>query len=172
MSTEGIKEAIAKMSKDGSEAHIVLCTVDSVDLTKNTCTCIPVIEGADLLGVKLMAKNQVGFLIIPKVDSHVIVCVQNNTSYVAMFSEVDEIQLNGDAYGGVIKVDDWLQAYNTQITTLKTAITAALTSIDASIVALGGASVSSPAFTAATATITNVQASTIINNTVKHGDGN
>lgn len=170
MSYEGIKESLKNLSKDGTETRLVLCTVDSVDSVKKTCTCIPISGGADLLSVKLIAKNQTGFYIIPSVDSHVVVSIQDNLSFVSMFSKVDEIQLIGDSFGGVIKVDSWLQSYNTQITTLKTAITAALTSIDASIVALGGASVSSPAFTAATATITNVLASAITNSKVKHGN--
>lgn len=166
-----IKSALQMAAKDGSEANFILCTVESVDTAKKTCVCEPVSGGAELMGVKLMAKNQTGFYIIPSVNSHVVVCVQNDLSYVTMFSEVDEIQLNGNNYDGLIKVVDLLNEINTRNTTLKTAITAALTSIDASIVSLGGASTSSAAFTAATASLTNILKASVINNTVKHGNG-
>ncbi len=168
---EGIKDAIKFLSKDGNETQFVLCTVESINTTNKTCVCEPVSGGAEIMGVKLMAKNQTGFYIIPEVDSHVIVCVQENLSYVTMFSEVSEIQLNGDNYNGLIKVVDLLNEINTRNTTLKTAITTALTSIDASIVSLGGASTSSAAFTAATTTITNILKATVENTTVKHGNG-
>ena len=98
---EGIKDAIKFLSKDGNETQFVLCTVESINTTNKTCVCEPVSGGAEIMGVKLMAKNQTGFYIIPEVNSHVIVCVQENLSYITMFSEVQEIQLNGDNYDGV-----------------------------------------------------------------------
>ena len=168
---EGIKEAIKFLSKDGNEAQFVLCTVQSIDTTKKTCVCEPLSNGAELMDVKLMAKNQKGFYIIPDIDSQVIVCVQENLSFITMFSEVSEIQLNGDNYYGLIRVVELLNEINTRNTTFKAAITAALTSIDASIVSLGGASASSAAFTAATATITNILKASVENTTVKHGNG-
>lgn len=170
---EEIRKAIKTITKDDKEVFGTRCTVKSVNLTKNTCYCLPLdTSKADLVNVQLIADEQTGFLLIPAVNSIVTVeYLSNEQYYVSQFSKLQLIKLNGDANGGLIKVDDWLQSYNTQITTLKTAITAALTSIDASIVALGGASVSSPAFTAATASITNVLANTITNTTVKHGNG-
>lgn len=108
----GIKSAIQLLAKDGAETNFILCTVSSVNTTKKTCICEPVSGGADLMGVKLMAKNQTGFYIIPKVDSHVVVCVQNDLSFVTMFSEVQEIQLNGDNYDGVPIVGNLVQKLN------------------------------------------------------------
>jgi hypothetical protein len=125
------------------------------------------------MDVRLMTDTtKKGFYIIPKVGSLVIVSMINNEAgYVSLFSEVEEIQLNGDAYDGLIRVVELLNEINTRNTTLKTAITAALTSIDASIVSLGGASASSAAFTAATTTITNILKASVENTTVKHGNG-
>lgn len=167
-----IRKSIREIAKNDGEMYSVVCTVDSVNTSAKTCKCVPVDGKADLLGVRLMAQNQTGFYIIPKVNSVVVVTMTNGfTGYVAMFSEVQEIQLNGSNYDGLIKVEDVLSAINTRNTTFKTAITAALTSIDASIVALGGASVSSAAFTAATASITNILKASVENTTVKHGNG-
>ena len=109
---EGIKEAIKFLSKDGNEAQFVLCTVQSINTTKKTCVCEPLSNGAELMDVKLMAKNQTGFYIIPEVDSQVIVCVQENLSYITMFSEVSEIQLNGDNYDGIPIVGNLVQKLN------------------------------------------------------------
>jgi hypothetical protein len=109
---EGIKDAIKFLSKDGNETQFVLCTVESINTTNKTCVCEPVSGGAEIMGVKLMAKNQTGFYIIPEVNSHVIVCVQENLSYVTMFSEVNEIQLNGDNYDGIPIVGNLVQKLN------------------------------------------------------------
>ncbi len=109
---EGIKDAIKFLSKDGNETKFVLCTVESINTTNKTCVCEPVSGGAEIMGVKLMAKNQTGFYIIPEVNSHVIVCVQENLSYVTMFSEVSEIQLNGDNYDGIPIVGNLVQKLN------------------------------------------------------------
>ena len=174
MSTKEIKTALKKILDPNQEIYGIPCTVDSVDVTARTCYCIPIETGkADLIDVRLIADtDKKGFLIIPKVGSVVFVTMINNEAgYVSMFSEVSEIQLNGDNYNGLIKVVDLLNEINTRNTTLKTAITTALTSIDAAIVSLGGASTSSAAFTAATTTITNILKATVENTTVKHGNG-
>lgn len=109
---EGIKDAIQALSKNGNEAAFILCTVESINTTNKTCVCEPVSGGAEIMGVKLMAKNQTGFYIIPEINSHVIVCVQENLSYVTMFSEVQEIQLNGDNYGGLVRIQELTDKLN------------------------------------------------------------
>jgi hypothetical protein len=167
-----IKDALKLAVKNGDDTYSIVCTVESIDTTRKTCVCEPVGGGAELMGVKLMAKNQTGFYIIPKVNSQVIVTITPEfVAYVAMFSEVSEIHLNGSDNSGVIKVVELLNEINTRNTTLKTAITTALTSIDASIVALGGVSSSGAAFTAATATLTNILKASVESTTVKHGNG-
>jgi hypothetical protein len=144
-----------------------------VDEVKKTAYCIPLDESkADIMDVRLIADNKTGLFMVPKKGSIVIVSfISNEAAYVSMFSEVDKILLNGDANGGLIKIQDLLTEVNNRNTTFKTAITAALTSIDASIAALGGASASAAAFATATAAITNILKATIENTTVKHGNG-
>jgi len=172
--TKDIKTVFRKLTEKNEEIYGIPCVVDSVDIVAKTCYCIPIETGkADLMDVRLISDtDKNGFLMIPKVNSAVFVTMINNEAgFISMFSEVSEIQLNGDNYDGLIKVDDILNEINTRNTTIKTAITAALTSIDASIVALGGVSSSSSAFTAATASLTNILKATVINTTVKHGNG-
>lgn len=170
---EEIRKAIKTITKDDKEVYGTRCTVKSVNLTTNTCYCLPLDESkADLVNVQLIADDQTGFLLIPAVNSIVTVeYLSNEQYYVSQFSKLQGMQLNGDVNGGLIKIEDLLSAINTRNTTLKTAIAAALTSIDASIVALGGASVSATAFTAATTTITDILKVTIENTTVRHGNG-
>lgn len=170
---EEIRKAIKTITKDDKEVFGTRCTVKSVNLTKNTCYCLPLdTSKADLVNVQLIADEQTGFLLIPAVNSIVTVeYLSNEQYYVSQFSSLQKILLNGDAYGGLVKVEDLLSEINTRNTTFKTAITTALTSLDASIVALGGVSTSSAAFTAATASITNILKALVENTTVKHGNG-
>lgn len=168
--SEDIKDAIKGLAFNDASIRAILCTVTSVDTTKKTCVCEPVTTGADLLGVKLMAKNQTGFYIIPKVDSHVVVTVEADFSYVSMFSEVDEIQLNGDNYDGLVKIQELVDklnnledAFNQHILLYNTHTHAGVTS--------GGSSTSPPAATDTNVLIPTVQTE-LENLTVKHGDGN
>lgn len=163
---EEIKDAIQALSRTGNEASFILCTVESVDSTKKTCVCEPVTGGAELMGVKLMAKNQTGFYIIPKVDSQVVVCVQGDLSYVSMFSEVDEIQLNGDNYDGipiisalVDKLNNLENAYN-QFVALYNAHTHPETSVNTLVPS-----------TLNTNLLTPTTQTELENLTVKHGNG-
>lgn len=163
---EGIKEAIKFLSKDGNEAQFILCTVQSVDLTKKTCVCEPLSNGAELMDVKLMAKNQTGFYIIPDVDSQVIVCVQENLSYITMFSTVQEIQLNGDNYDGIPIIGTLVQKLNNlenafnQFVVLYNAHTHAETSVNTLVPS-----------TLNTNVLINTTQTELENTTVLHGNG-
>lgn len=109
-----IKNALRKLTESGEETYCIPCTVSSVDISAKTCYCVPLDGRADLMDVRLMTDtSKVGFLIIPKVDSYVIVSMINNEGgYVAMFSDVQEIQLNGDNYDGIPIVGNLVQKLN------------------------------------------------------------
>ena len=55
-----IIEAIRKISKPNHLGYSIVCNVESVDLTENTCYCSPINGDADLVGVRLIADNQIG----------------------------------------------------------------------------------------------------------------
>lgn len=171
MSKSGIKEAVRALSKTNNEINCIVCTVDSIDTTKKTCYCLPIDESkADLMNVRLMADNKTGFLIIPKVGSVVIVSyISNEMTYVSMFSEVDEIQLNGDNYGGLVRIQELTDKLNN----LENAFNQHLVLYNAHThagVTSGGSSTAVP-----TAVDTNVLTPTVKteleNQTVKHGNG-
>lgn len=153
-----IINAIREISKANKTNYSIVCTVSSIDLTANTCYCVPVNGDADLTEVRLIADNQKGFLLIPEVDSIVIVgFLSDSSSFVSMVSEVSEIQLNGDTFGGLIKIDDLTSSINTMINNINTQ----LTSIAAGITGAGGAYTPIP--------LTTFNKTAYENTTVKHG---
>lgn len=172
-STEDIRKAIKGLSEKTGMVNI-LCKVESVDLVNKSCYCQPVFGGADIQDVRLIADNQNGFLIIPAINSVVIVSMLNQAvGYVSMFSNVQEIQLNGDNFGGLIKIDNLKSQYDTNFTNLKAAIQAALAPVDAIMVALGmPAPLASQIFNTAAQSVVNLNKTPLENTTVKHGNGN
>ena len=144
-----------------------VCTVSAVSLADLTCTCTPVNGDADLLDVRLMSQSANGFLILPSVDSIVIVSsIDNRTYYVSMFSEVDEIQLNGDTYDGLVKVGDLV----TKLNNLENKVNAIITAYNAHIHVETGAS-TAPTVSLVVGTLTPTVQANIENTTVKHGNG-
>ena len=144
-----------------------VCTVSAVSLADLTCTCTPVNGDADLLDVRLISQSANGFLILPSVDSIVIVSsIDNLTYYVSMFSEVDEIQLNGDTYDGLVKVNDLV----TKINNLENKVNAIITAYNAHIHVETGAS-TAPTVSLVVGTLTPTVQANIENTTVKHGNG-
>jgi hypothetical protein len=114
-SKQDIITAIRQIANIGDEVYSIVCKVKqgSVDLNEKTCICVPINGDAEIWDVKLMAKNQTGLFIIPKDNSDVIVTMTNKTSgYVAMFSELEEIQLNGDNEDGLVKINDLVTKLN------------------------------------------------------------
>jgi hypothetical protein len=81
-----------------------------------------------------------------------------------MVSEVDQIYLNGENNGGLIKIDNLKSQYDAGIAAIKAACVAGFT-------ALSGldSGVSLSAFNAAAASIQNLNLTPLQNNTVKHG---
>lgn len=155
-----IKDLVQQLAKT-ENTDCILCKVNSVDLTSKTCYCIPINGDADLIDVKLIANDNKGLLLIPEVDSVVIVSnIQNSSYYVSMFSKVSEIQLNGDDYNGLIKIDDLTTSLNTIINNINTQLTA----ISAGISGAGGTYTPVP--------LTTLNKTTYENTTVKHGSGN
>lgn len=165
-----IKYAIRELAKDNEEIFSIICKVESVDLANKNCYCVPIDNKADLMDIKLIADNKKGFIIIPKVGSVVIVSMtSNSTGYISMFSEVEEIQLNGDNYGGLPQIQKLVEKYNVlekSINDLKTVFTSWVP-----VPNDGGAALKT-AITLWVGQVLNVtQKSELENTTVKHGNG-
>lgn len=179
-----IISAIRNIAKNDDEVYSILCTVAYVDETNNTCDCVPVLEAPDLLGVKLMPLDEEGqlvkgFLMIPKLGSMVVVTMLNKEDgHVTMFSEVEEIQLNGKNFKGLVKIEDLVDklnnledAFNTHISNYNNHIIAYNLHTHLGVTTgMGATGITTPA-SQDTQNLTLTQVSDLENNTVLHGDG-
>lgn len=165
-----IAEALREIVKTDEENYSVACKVISVDNSNKTCKCEVISSGLNLFNVRLMSNNNTGFLIIPKVNSIVLVTMLNKfTGYVGMFSEVEEIQLNGDSYDGLVRIGDLVDKLNN----LENALNQHLALYNAHTHAGVTSGISSTAVPSAidTNVLTPTTQIELENLTVKHGNG-
>ena len=108
MSDNAIKQAVRIMAGTHNKTftQAIVCSVSAVDIPSRTCTCTP-LGGAttsDFTNVQMMAEVDDGILLVPAIDSTVIVChSERNVPYIALYSElqkifliaVDQIELSG-----------------------------------------------------------------------------
>jgi len=133
--SKDLRDALRSLVKPNNDGFAKVCTVDSIDLDKLICYCIPLNGDADLVGVRLMANIDNGFLLIPELNSIVVVSfLSDSSAYVSLVSKVSEVQLNGKNFNGLIKIDEQTAKLNQLVNELQ----AQLVLISAAIVALGG----------------------------------
>ena len=103
-----IRETILEIVKDQFKTvYGVPCTVKSVNSSERTCDCSPINDDADILDVRLLAGDGNGLTYIPKVGSVVIVKMISDVSgFVAMFSQLDNIQFLDGSFGGLTKTPE------------------------------------------------------------------
>lgn len=163
-----IIDSIRKIAKENEEIYSIVCKVKNINVTEKICDCEPIDGSADLLNVRLMAENKTGFLIIPTDGSIVIVTMLNKyTGYVSMFSEVDEIQLNGDNEDGLVKVNDLV----TKLNNLENLVNNILTTLKTTTIPLApsGTYPFAPLYAAFNLIAPITNKTDIENNKVKHG---
>lgn len=130
-----LRDALKTLTKPNNDGYSKVCTVDSVDLVNRTCYCIPINEDADITEVRLMANIDNGFLLIPEVNSVVVVSfLSDSSAYVSLVSKVSEVQLNGTNFNGLIKIDEQTAKLNQLVTELQ----AQLVLISTGITTAGG----------------------------------
>jgi len=103
-----LKQLIEQLADKGDQVYSKVCKVISVDTEERTCEVEQLSGGANIPSCRLQAAiNQSdGFMLVPAVGSFVIVSWLNkNVAYVSLCSQLEEIQLNGDQYGGGIIAD-------------------------------------------------------------------
>jgi hypothetical protein len=164
-----IKKALTDFVKRLDNPMPLICKVTSIDLNALTCYCEPVNGDADITDVRLMAQKSNGFLIIPKLNS--IVCVtfiDDSNAYVSMFSEIDEIQLNGKNFDGLVKA----QQLTNKLNALENKVNALITACGSQVVTLAPSGTFPLAnfFTSVTPLTPTMQID-IENIKVKQGDG-
>lgn len=155
-----LRDALKTLTKPNNDGYSKVCTVDSVDLVNRTCYCIPINEDADITEVRLMANIDNGFLLIPEVNSIVVVSfLSDSSAYVALVSKVSEVQLNGTNFNGLIKIDEQTAKLNQLVTELQTQLGLIATGI-----AAGGGSYTP-------ATLSTFNKTDYENIKIKQGDG-
>jgi hypothetical protein len=164
-----LRDSLRKLTTPNSNAYSKVCTVDSVDLVNLTCYCIPINDDADITEVRLMANIDNGFLLIPEVNSIVVVSfLSDSSAYVSLVSKVSEIQLNGTNYDGLVRVQELTDKLNNLENKLNDLITACSSQVVT--LAPSGTFPLDSFFTSVTPLIPTQQIE-IENQKVKQGDG-
>ena len=116
-----------------------------------------------------MANIDNGFLLIPEVNSIVVVSfLSDSSAYVSLVSKVSEIQLNGTNYDGLVKVQELTDKLNNLENKLNDLITACSSQVVT--LAPSGTFPLASFFTSVTPLIPTQQTE-IENQKVKQGDG-
>lgn len=109
-----LTEAIRTLSgMDQLTYESMICKVTDIDTTKFTCTCLPIDGSADFIEIPYNVGAVKGFVLEPKDGSYVaLTTTSETTGFVSMVSEVNQIYLNGDNEGGLVKVQDLVTKLN------------------------------------------------------------
>ncbi len=117
MKNKSIKELIQQLAKDNAEPYSIIGKVISYDSDTQTCEVEPINGAANVLQARLLTghtSNKTGILIIPKINSNVIInFISKDLAYIAMFEDIENIYFNGDQFGGLIKIDELVTRLNT-----------------------------------------------------------
>lgn len=125
MSDRSIQEAILHLSGNHNQDRVYMapCTVTDVDIPSRTCTVLPIGGDAvtEIENVQLMGEVDDGMLLIPAIDSTVIVTYSTkNIPYISLYSQlqkvvmvgIDGIQFQGGELGGMAIVAKLVAQYN------------------------------------------------------------
>jgi hypothetical protein len=110
-----IAEYIKNLADNGDEIYAKVCKVDMVDTNNRTCDVSPLDGSAKIYDVRLQADigGSKGFLIVPVKGSRVIVnWINKNAAFVALTYDIDSVNLRGDSFGGLIKIEDLVNRLN------------------------------------------------------------
>lgn len=170
--SKNIGDIIREIVKDGSEIYSLPCKV--MEVNGEEADLAPLNGDATILGVKLIAGSSgTPLLITPAVDSVVIATfTSKDTAFISLYSEIEEIQLRGDQYGGLIKIEDLVNKINA----IENKINALVTTFNSHVhttapfTPIAGSPIpTSPTATPETPITPTTQRSDLENEQVKHG---
>lgn len=177
-----VTEAIMKLAGTFAwdKVGYIPCIVNSVNANERTCDCTPIGGNAvtDIPNVQLMAEIEDGILLIPAVNSTVIVCYSTrNVPYITLYSALDKVflisnsgtQFQGGEFGGLViigqlvaKVNNLENAFNDLVTKYNT---------HTHVLALSsGTGTAAPTATEETTVLTPTVRDDIENGSVTHGE--
>lgn len=155
-------------TRDNDLVRLLLCNVESVDVSKRTAL-VSTISGSTAFDfeINLQASVSDGFIVVPKVESDVLVLFsKNNNPFIVQYSEVENYVLNGTDFGGMVKVIELTEKINNLEKKLNDLITACSNQIVT--LAPSGTFPLAPYFTSVTPLI-ETQQTEIENTIIKHG---
>ena len=165
-----LTEAIRTLSGvDQLSYESMVCKVSEIDTTKFTCTCSPIDGSADYIEIPYNVGAVKGFVLEPKDGSYIaLTTTSETTGFVSMVSEVNQIYLNGDNEGGLVKVQDLVDRLND----IKNVVNDLITKFNSHTHPY--LNVTTPAFTSPTAmqeagSVPNTTVSQLENTKIKHG---
>lgn len=185
-----IREAILKIA--GLDkiklTEILIGEVKTVDEDNRSCSVESSVDNGNITysSVGFISENNDGFIRVPAIGSTVLFAkMANGEQYILVYSDITKVICyidssnkfefnstgfiwNGGTFGGLIKIDNLKTQWDANVTAIKTAVAAALTVIDAQLVALGQAGGSVAAFNTAAASIANLNKTTLENTKIKH----
>ena len=107
-----LRELIKVVVLKNEELYSLKCTVTAV----NGCFCDvqPLNEDAEILGVNLLSEDvMTGLLITPVISSVVTVSFfDKDTAFVSQYGEIEMIDLRGNEFGGLIKIEELKKQLN------------------------------------------------------------
>jgi hypothetical protein len=165
--TLDIRALIQKLAKTDDEIYSLVCTVKEVN--GDFCSVAPVNGDAEIFKVKLVAgSSKTPLLIEPVVDSVVVVTfLSKNTAFISLYSEIESVQIRGDQYGGLIKIEELVKKINAlenQVNDLYNALIGIVVPL-----APSGAYPLAPSFAAIQPIAPTTQKSDLENDKIKHG---
>ncbi len=101
-----IGDLIAKLADKKEEVYSIICKVSEV--SGEVAELAPLNGDASLFDVKLLAgTSATPLLITPVVGSTVIATfLSKDTAFVSLYSEIESVQIIGDQFGGLIKIEE------------------------------------------------------------------
>jgi hypothetical protein len=165
MTTAEMIKAIA----GGVKIKNIAASVLAVNQQERTCDCRPLNGDADVFAVRLQSDLSLtgGICIFPKVDSNVIIGFLHKTqAFVMLYSEIDQIIINGGQLGGLVKIQDLVTRINTienDVNALKQVLTTWVP-----VASDGGAALKAAATSWAGSTLQNTTVSQIEDTKVTH----
>jgi hypothetical protein len=177
---EDIRKALRNFMKSSGEKYGKVCTAINVscDTVQGMmlCDCVPLDGSAVIEDVRIVAdfntnSTTAGIILVPSENSIVIVnFINSTTAYLAMVSEVDNIYLDGNNYGGLVKVID----LTTKLNNLELLVNKLVTALNTwtPVSGDGGAALKTLIIAASPVTLTPTVRANIESTFVKHGDSN
>ena len=107
MNTQNLKDLIRNRAKGDEELYSLPCEVVSID-TDNLAELKPLNGDPNLLDVHLLAgAAESPVLITPAAGSVVLATfLSKDTAFISLYSEVESVQLRGEQFGGLIKIEE------------------------------------------------------------------